>query len=276
MRLKIKAVIIAAIVVIASSVGLATYNYLKNKNANKTVSVTFERTGLPSSINWSITMWKGYTLDKVTKSGNSSPITFNHLEKNTWYVFVPHYTGLYIANSEAEGTEYVPPYIPWGYPSQPFQFETGSNSTVQKILFNPYVDITALGYVVLNNSTYRLSNYSGLEGSGDIYGQLVPGGIGNFTFIFSTGPKNSSNVTQISSGYNVITLYGSFNVTAISLKSNVSGITIIGFNRTFPWHIEPVKKGYALMEAFVHIPYAPTIAWIDFTLTIENWNPNAT
>ncbi len=281
MRKKVKAALIAAIVVVAFSAGVATYGYLKDRNAHRTVTVTLERVGLPSRINWSISLLLPYSFNNLNLNGNTSSITIKGLQKNNWYSFIPRYAGLYLATLPPPfgGGLYHPPQVPSGSPSNswPLQFKTGSNSTVLKVLFYPFLLINVNQTVtILNHSRYYSIPDDGIYNwPADIQGPLLPNEQ-NFTFYLQTGPRNSTNVTHLSRGPGGnVTLYGSYKVVSINLTSNVSGISVT-FNRTFPWQIEPVPQGLSLLEAYVHIPDVPTIAMFQFTITIADWNPNAT
>ena len=269
---KVKAVIMAIIVVAVSTTGLVSYYWI-----NRTVSVTFVESGLPAGSNWSAAMnmyigppTASHTAD--SRAGSPSTVTVSGLKPDTWYGTRFYYPGGYVADAGHWGM-YNKPLPYWQNPSWPIGIKTGSNSSIVKIIFDPFVDVTqSFAQVYLNNQTYGL-----LDG----------GNVGAFTgAYFAPQPPND---TTVGYGYEFgpgtmlkgdnsapFNLTGSFNVTAVNLQSNVTGLSIIGLNRTLPWHVYISPVGIEIIEINVYVPREPIIATqLYFTLTIENWNPNA-
>jgi hypothetical protein len=137
-----------------------------------------------------------------------------------------------------------------------------------KIQFDPYVNIDGvLAFVRYNNQTY--SGLANGPATGVWFGFQPPNDttIG-FGEIFAPG-------TELSDGNSTLNLTGSFNVTSVSLQSNVSGISIISLNRTLPWHVDMSSVEPQIIGINLYIPHKPIIlASLCLFLTIEDWNPN--
>ncbi len=279
MNRKLKAFAVAAVIIV-SLAGLVVYDAYY-----RTVSVTFEAYGLPSDINWSVTLLQPpANINKGTgypTHPGPSPITFNGLQQNTWYAFIPNYTGLYFANYGLN--YYVPPQIPWPVTLQPLVFNTGSGSTTVKLVFNPYINLDRYAFfAVVNNTTYPLFNISTGGIIGFQYGPIPSAENVSVLLNFFTGPRNSSNVTElVLNNGKYSPLWGSYDITSVSFESNSSLLSYVGTNLTLPWQVTPSSTPFPdnITPSFLvtyHVPYKPVIAWTNFTFTIDNWNPNAT
>jgi hypothetical protein len=143
-----------------------------------------------------------------------------------------------------------------------------------RITFDPFVDVTlSSAFARLNNQTYGVG-----VGSVGALSTLTSDAFGpqsandttvEFEYTFAPG-----TVLEGSNG-TLINLTGSFNVTSVSLQSNVSGISIIDLNRTLPWHVYISPVGFETIMINVYVPHEPIIqAVLNFTVTIEEWNPN--
>ncbi len=281
---KVKKVIAVAIVVALVAIGFFTYYWV-----TRTVSVTFVESGLPAGSNWSVTMWtektsplSGSAVLTVrtinSTADNPSSITVTGLAPTTQYVTSFNYPGAYAAFVELRGLhnktellEYNKPLSFWQNPSQPMDIETNSSSSTVRMAFYPFVNVVdSSAFVYFNNQTYGMSLSHVGPFSGAWFGPQPPNDTTvGYDYIFAPGTVlGASNGT-------LLNLTGSFNVTAVSLQSNVSGLSIIDLNRTLPWHVYMSPTEPEILEINVYVPHKPIIqAMLNFTLTIEDWNPN--
>ena len=278
---KVKAVVVVIMVVAVSAVGLVSYYW-----ASRTVSVTFVESGLPAGSNWSVSMFNPTqaVAQRASNStaGNPSTITVNGLEKDTWYGVVFNYPGAYAAYAKYWGKnnsiwweEYNKPFSFWQNPSQPIGIKTNSSSSTLKILFDPFVNVGfSLAFVHLNNQTYGMYDGGGVGAvSTSTSVPFGPQPVNDTTVVY--GYEFAPGTVLQGSNGTLLNLTGSFNVTQVNLQSNVTGISIIGMNRTLPWHVYMSPVEPEIIEINVYIPHEPIIqAVLNFTLTIEGWNPN--